>query len=97
MLGQRGRVAVGGRRSGIDHALHLGVARGHQQVDRAVDVGAVAAQRIEHRLRHGRNCRLVQNEVHSRAGLVHGIQIEDVGFAEVDAIENLREIFALAG
>ena len=91
MLGQRGRVAVGGGRGGIDYALYLGIACGDQHVHRAVDVGAIAAERVEHGLRHGGNRRLVQDEVHSGARLVHGVEIADVGLAEIDPIENFRD------
>ena len=45
-LRQRRRVAVGGRGAGVDQALDARVARGHQHVQRRVDVGAVRRDRI---------------------------------------------------
>ncbi len=97
VLGQGRCVAVGRGRSGKDHALYLGVARRHQHVDRAVDIGAVAAQRVEDGFRDGGNRRLVQDEVHAGAGFVHRVEVGNVGFAEVDAVLNVGEIFAFAG
>jgi len=40
-LGQAGVVAVGGAAGGIDKAFDLGIAGGHQHVEKAVDIGGV--------------------------------------------------------
>ncbi len=97
VLGQRGSVAVGRRRRGKDHALYLGVARRYQHVDGAVDISAVAAQGVKDRFRDGRNGRLMQDEVHSGTGFVHRVEVGDVGFAEVDSVQNVGKVFAFAG
>ena len=94
MLGKSGRVAVSRGRCGIDHAFHFGIARGHQHIDGAIDVGAIAAQGVEDGFRHGGNRRLMKDEVHSGASLMHGVEVEDVGLTEIDAMQNLCEILA---
>ena len=39
----------------------------------------------------------MEHEVDSGAGFVHGVEVENVGLAEVDAIENVGDVFPLAG
>ena len=85
------------RRSGIDDALYLGISGRDQQVDSAIDVGAIAAERVEHRFGDRRNRRLMKHVVDALAGLVHGIGVEDIGLAEVDTVQNAIQVFALAG
>ena len=38
----------------------------------------------------------MQDEVDSGASLVHGVEIDNVGLAKVDTIEDLGEVFAVA-
>ena len=97
VFGQRGSVAIGGRRCRIDHSLYLGIARRDQHVHRAIHVRAVASDRIQHRFWHRRNRGLMQNIIHAGAGQLHGIEIEDVGFTKIDLPQDLRQVFPLAG
>ena len=55
------------------------------------------AEGVEDGFRHGRNRGLMKNEIDTGACFMHGVEIDDVGFSEVDAIENIVEIFAFPG
>ncbi len=76
----------GGGGSGKNHTLHLGIARGHEEIEAAVHVGAVGIQGIGDGAGNGGDRRLVENIVYALAGVAHGIQVEEVAFAKVQAV-----------
>ena len=39
----------------------------------------------------------MQNVVHAVAGLVQGVEVEQVGFVELDLVQYFSQVFALAG
>ena len=96
MLGQAGRVAIGGRRSSVNDAAHLGIASGDQQLYCAGNIGIVRRDRIDHRTRHGRYCRLVKDNIHAAARRGTGAGIIEVRLDEVHRFQ-AGEIFTLAG
>ena len=81
-LGQCRMVAVGRARRRVDEAPDAGVARGHEHVEKAVDVGAVGRDRIGERARHRPQRRLVQHDVDAAAGLAARGEVANVAFDE---------------
>ena len=63
-LGQRGVVAIGAAAGGVGEALHLGVACGHQHVQKARDVGGVGGDGVGQAAGHAAQGGLVQDVVH---------------------------------
>ncbi len=94
-LRQRVGVAVGRRRTGIDDALHLGVARRDQHVERGVDVRAIRGDGIFDRPRHRGNGRLVQHVVHALHRPPCDGEVREVAFEELDA-GHVRKIAAMS-
>ena len=84
-LGQGRGVAIGRGRRGVDEALHLGVARRYQHVQRGVDVGAVRAYRVLHGLRDRRDGRLVQHVVGAVDALPGEVEVGQVALDELGA------------
>ncbi len=71
-------VAVGGAGRGVDKAFDAGIARGHQHVEEAGDVGGVGGQRIFQRARHRAERGLVQDIIDALAGRVASVEVADV-------------------
>ena len=89
---QVGMIAVGGTAGGIDEAADLGVARGNQHVEEAVDVRLVGGNRIFDRAWHAAERRLMQDIVDWNAGIAlsprHGLpagfHVPDIAFDELE-------------
>ncbi len=94
-LRQRLGVAVGGRGTGVDDALHLGVARRDQHVQRGVDVRAIRGDRIFDRPWHRGNGRLVKDVIHALHRPPCDGEVREVAFEEVDA-GYVRKIAAMS-
>ena len=95
VLRRRHGVAVGRRRTGKDDAANAGVARGDEDVQRRVDVGAVRCDRIRDRAWHGRKRRLVQHEVGTGDRLAREIEVGQIALEKLHA-GHMIEIASLA-
>jgi len=67
MFRQFGRVAIGSRGSGINHAPNAGRASRNQQVQGRIHATDVGGNRIGHRSGHGRQRSLVKHNLDARA------------------------------
>src|SRR5690606_32394493 len=84
-LGQAGMVSVGGAAGGIGEAFHTCVAGSDQQVEEAVDVGAVSGDRVVDRARDGAEGGLVQDVVHAFTSLAAVVEVANVALDELEA------------
>ena len=57
----------------------------------------IVAQWVQYRPGHGWNRGLVQHVIHTLACALHGLQMQQIGLAEINAVQDLREVLALAG
>ena len=89
-LGQGRMVAIGAAAAGIHKALHLGIARGHQHVEEAGDVGGVGVGRVCQAARHAAQRGLVQHVIDAFAGTGAVFRLADVTFNEAEAAPLLR-------
>ena len=96
MLWKGGSVAVSRRRGRVDDPFHLRVACGHQYVDGAIHISAVAPQRIQNGLWHGWNRCLMQNIIYALAGLIHGVQIQNVSLSKINLVKDFLQVLELA-
>ena len=96
MLGQRGRVAISGRGSRVDHPPHPRLPRRHQQIQRRIHAGYVGRHRIGHRTRHRRQRRLMKNDLHALARPCADRRIGQVAFEKLHRLQP-DQILALAG
>ena len=94
--GQRGIIAVGGGRGGHDDPLHVRVARGQQNVQRAIEIDQGGLHRIFHRTRHGRERGEVDDVIHSRKQRTNFLQIANVRLPEIDLVLNAAQVFFMA-
>ena len=96
-LGQRRRVAVGGRRRGVDDAPHAGASSPScSRFSVAGDVGVVAGERVRQRTRHRRDGRLVEHDLDAGAGARHRRRVAHVALDELDVARHLGQVLALA-
>lgn len=77
-------VAIGGTAGRADEAPDLGVARGHQHVQEAGDVGGIGGDRVGQRAWHRAQRRLVKHIVHALAGAMAVGQFTDVALDEAE-------------
>lgn len=104
-LGQAGVVTVGRAAGRVHETLHAFVARGHQHVEKAVDVGGVTGDRVGEAAWHRTESCLVENVVDTIAGVTAVFQFADVALEESkarplfagDHAANLVEVALVAG
>src|SRR5882757_1289743 len=93
---ERGRFAVSRRGRREYDALRFRVARGHQHIERAVNVDGVRANWILYGARHRRACGEVQHVI----GFVHGFpndfDVGDAALDERDLVAHFSEAFFFA-
>ncbi len=78
-LREIGPLAVHGGRGGVhDAGLPLLPGRGHEQVERARDVGGVGAERVGDRARDGAHGRLVEDGRHAAHGPLDGLEAREI-------------------
>ncbi len=97
LLGLGGLVSVGGGGCGVDDAADLGVARGDEQVQGAVDVGFVRGEGIFDGTWDRGEGSLVEDVVDAFAGGADAGDVLQVGLLEVDAVADVCEIVEISG
>ncbi len=87
---QRGRLAIGRRRSREDQALDLGVACRDEDVECAVDIDAIGFDGVFHRPRHGGTRRKMQDAFSFVNGFAHHLEVRDTPFDERNLVAGFR-------
>src|SRR5919197_239910 len=94
---QRARVPVHRRARRDDHAAHALVARGEEDVERALDVHRARRQRVLHGARHGRQCALVEDDLDAARRGVHALVAPQLALDELDLALDVGKVLAAPG
>src|SRR5207248_8841058 len=94
---ERPRVPVYRRARGDDDPPHALVARGEEDVQRALDVDGARRQRVLHRARHRRQRALVEDDLDAARRRVHALVAPELALDELDVALDVREVVAAAG
>jgi hypothetical protein len=95
-FGQSGRFAIGGRRRGEHHAFYFVIARGHQNIQRAIDIDLIGFDGIFHGTRHRGACCQMNHEFRLMHGLLHRFNVGDRALHEGDFAAHLGQVFFFA-
>src|SRR5437868_15515182 len=97
MLGERGRVAIDGGRTGEDHTAHTRITGGDENVQGAIDVDLICLYRLLYRTGHGSARREVNDIVSALADFCEGLAVCDCAFNEGDFFADSCKVLLLAG
>ena len=93
---QGGSFTIGGRRSSEDDALDLSIARGHQNVEGAIDIDAIGFDGIFHGERHGGTRGQMDYVIGFIDGATDDLDVGDAALDEGDFVADFGEIFFFA-
>ena len=77
--------------------LHASGASAFEEIEGAIDVGAVAGPGIFHRARYRRQCRNVEDVIDALASFGDFAGVAQIALDELDAVAEGGKVFPLAG
>ncbi len=97
MIRELCRIAVRGRRSREHDAAHFRLLRGEQDVQRGRDIRVMGGEGVARRMRHRRDGRVVQDEIHALRRAPAHLQPRRVAPDEPNAVAHGPQILATPG